>query len=70
MAGAITNTGGMAKAGESVLAQAGYVDTAMAEVAGDFVTRHGKEGKPWFFLRRPADPPNGVGFPPGDGKQR
>jgi len=57
--------GDEAKAGEAVLAQAGYVDAAMGEAAGDFVTRHGKKGKPWFLYVALLTPHTPLDFPPG-----
>ena len=37
----------------------------MAEAAGDFVTRHGKEGKPWFLYVALLTPQTPLDFPPG-----
>jgi len=69
-AGAVRNAaklfpGDEKKASEAVLAKAGYVDTAMAEAAGDFVTRHGAADRPWFLYVAFLTPHTPLDFPPG-----
>lgn len=69
-AGAVRNAaklfpGDEKKAAETVVAKAGYVDTAMAEAAADFATRHGKDAQPWFLYVAFLTPHTPLDFPPG-----